>query len=64
MLAKDYFFTHDLKEGDLVVITNVGAYNLTFSNRFPYILPNIILVKGTDAINIFNPSENHDFSIN
>ncbi|MBY9011625.1 MAG: hypothetical protein KGD70_04575, partial [Candidatus Lokiarchaeota archaeon] len=37
VLAKDYFFTLDLKEGDLVVITNVGAYNLTFSNRFPYV---------------------------
>jgi diaminopimelate decarboxylase len=64
VLAKDYFFTLDLKEGDLVVITNVGAYNLTFSNRFPYILPNIILVKDSDATNIFNPSINHDFSIN
>lgn len=64
VLAKDYFFTHDLKEGDLVVITNAGAYNLTFSNRFPYVLPNIILIKDTNAINIFNPSVNHDFSIN
>jgi diaminopimelate decarboxylase len=64
VLAKDYFFTNDLKEGDLVVITNVGAYNLTFSNRFPYLLPNIILVKDKTVINIFNPSVNHDFSIN
>ncbi len=64
VLAKDYFFTHDLKEGDMVVITNAGAYNLTFSNRFPYILPNIILVTDTNAKNIFNPSVNHDFSIN
>lgn len=64
VLAKDYFFTRDLEEGDLVAITNVGAYNLTFSNRFPYILPNIILVKGKSVSIIFNHSENHDFSIN
>jgi diaminopimelate decarboxylase len=63
VLAKDYFFTHDLKEGDLVVITNVGAYNLTFSNRFPYPLPNIILIKDKCATNIFNPSKERDFSI-
>jgi diaminopimelate decarboxylase len=64
VLAKDYFFTNDLEEGDFVIITNVGAYNLTFSNRFPYLLPNIILVKDKTATNIFNPSVNHDFSIN
>jgi diaminopimelate decarboxylase len=64
VLAKDYFFINELREEDIVVITNVGAYNLTFSNRFPYILPNIILVKDKSATNIFNPSIDHDFSIN
>jgi len=64
VLAKDYFFTKDLKEEDLVVITNIGAYNLTFSNRFPYLLPNIILVKDQTVTNIFNPSKDRDFSIN
>ena len=64
VLAKNYFFTDDLKEGDKVIITNIGAYNLTFSNRFPYPLPNIILVKDKVVTNIFNPSLNHDFSIN
>jgi len=64
VLAKDYFFTDDLEEGDFVIITNVGAYNLTFSNRFPYLLPNIILIKDKTATNIFNPSVNRDFSIN
>jgi len=64
VLAKDYFFTSDLKEGDIVIVTNVGAYNLTFSNRFPYLLPNIILVKDKSILNIFNPSIDHDFSIN
>ena len=64
VLAKDYFFTSDLKEGDIVIVTNVGAYNLTFSNRFPYLLPNIILVKDKNVTNIFNPLVNCDFSIN
>jgi len=64
VLVKDYFFTYDLKEGDIVVVTNVGAYNLTFSNRFPYLLPNIILVKNKTATNIFDPLLNCDFSIN
>lgn len=64
VLAKDYFFTNSLKEEDLVIITNVGAYNLTFSNRFPYLLPNIILVKDKAVTIIFNPSVNRDFSIN
>ena len=64
VLAKDYFFTNNLKEGDIVVVTNIGAYNLTFSNRFPYLLPNIILVKNKTATNIFNPLVNCDFSIN
>ena len=63
VLAKDYFFTNDLKEGDFVIVTNVGAYNLTFSNRFPYLLPNIILVKDKTVTNIFNPLVNYDFSI-
>jgi diaminopimelate decarboxylase len=64
VLAKDYFFTSDLKEGDIVIVTNVGAYNLTFSNRFPYLLPNIILVKDKTITNIFDPLVNCDFSIN
>ena len=64
VLAKNYFFTNNLEEGDFVIITNIGAYNLTFSNRFPYLLPNIILVKDKTATNIFNPSVNRDFSIN
>jgi len=63
VLVKDYFFTSDLKEGDIVIVTNVGAYNLTFSNRFPYLLPNIILVKDKTVTNIFDPLVNCDFSI-
>ncbi|MHA1457335.1 MAG: diaminopimelate decarboxylase family protein [Promethearchaeota archaeon] len=46
ILVKDYFFTQSLDEGDIIIITNVGAYTLTFSNRFPYSLPPIFLVSG------------------
>lgn len=63
VLAKDYFFTEKLNEGDKVIVTNVGAYTLTFSNRFPYSLPNIFLVKDNDIKQIFTPSIDHDFSI-
>jgi diaminopimelate decarboxylase len=63
VLAKDYFFTEKLNEGDKVIITNAGAYTLTFSNRFPYSLPNIFLVKDNKITQIFSPSLNHDFSL-
>ena len=63
VLVKNYFFTEKLKEGDNVLVTNVGAYALTFSNRFPYSLPNIFLVKDTDIQKIFTPSIDHDISI-
>jgi len=63
ILVKDYFFTQALEEGDIVIITNVGAYTLTFSNRFPYSLPPIFLVSGTNAKKIFDPTIDHDFSL-
>jgi diaminopimelate decarboxylase len=63
VLAKDYFFTKDLIEEDIVMVTNIGAYNLTFSNRFPYSLPALILVTNENFMKIFDPSTDHDFSI-
>ncbi|MBY9020904.1 MAG: alanine racemase [Candidatus Lokiarchaeota archaeon] len=64
ILAKDYFFTEEVKEGDLVMITNIGAYCLTFSNRFPYLLPEIYLLENRKVTQIFDPLVNHDFSLN
>lgn len=63
VLAKNYFFTKEIKKGDLVLITNVGAYTLTFSNRFPYGLPNIFLITEKSIKQIFNTTRDHDFSI-
>ncbi|MFX1345377.1 MAG: diaminopimelate decarboxylase family protein [Promethearchaeota archaeon] len=64
VLAKNYFFTQDLREDDNVLVTNTGAYCLTFSNRFPYPLPIIILVNGDRITKIFDPDLNKDFSLN
>ncbi|MFX1418644.1 MAG: diaminopimelate decarboxylase family protein [Promethearchaeota archaeon] len=63
VLAKDYFFTESLKEGDIVIVTNTGAYCLTFSNRFPYSLPKILLINETRVNHLFDPQINGDFSI-
>jgi diaminopimelate decarboxylase len=63
VLAKDYFFTENIQEGDNILVTNVGAYALTFSNRFPYALPDIFLVKDNSLKHIFSPTLNHDFSL-
>ncbi|MFX1490342.1 MAG: diaminopimelate decarboxylase family protein [Promethearchaeota archaeon] len=64
VLAKDYFFTHDLHENDIVLVTNTGAYCLTFSNRFPYALPVIVLIEGNTIKTIFDPDYDKDFSLN
>jgi len=63
VLAKNYYFTKQIKEGDIVLITNVGAYCLTFSNRFPYPLPNIFLVKKDEIKKIYDYKINEDFSL-
>jgi diaminopimelate decarboxylase len=63
VLVKDYFFTKELKEGDIVMVVNVGAYCLTFSNRFPYSLPNIFLIKGENIQKIFDQDIQGDFFI-
>ena len=63
VLVKDYFFTNRINEGDLVLITNVGAYTLTFSNRFPYALPPIYKINDSELVKIFDPQIDRDFSI-
>lgn len=64
VLVKDYFFTESLLEGDKVLVTNTGAYCLTFSNRFPYILPKILLINKKSLNKVFDPDVDGDFSLN
>ena len=63
VLAKNYYFTEKMKEGDVVLITNVGAYCLTFSNSFPYPLPNIFLIKRDEIKKIYDNNLRQDFSL-
>jgi diaminopimelate decarboxylase len=63
VLAKNYFMTKKIDKGDLILVTNVGAYTLTFSNRFPYRLPCIFLVKDKDKKKIFDPEIDIDISL-
>jgi hypothetical protein len=63
VLAKNYFFTQNLREEDNVLVMNTGAYCLTFSNRFPYTLPIILVIEGDTIKKIFDPITDNDFSI-
>jgi diaminopimelate decarboxylase len=63
VLAKNYFFTQSLREEDNVLVMNTGAYCLTFSNRFPYALPIILVIEGDTIKKIFDPITDNDFSI-
>ena len=63
VLSKNYFFTKRVENGDKILITNVAAYCLTFSNRFPYKLPPIYLIKNERIKKIFNPHKDVDFSL-
>lgn len=63
VLAKNYYFTENIDVGDIIMVNNVGAYSLTFSNRFPYELPPIYLIRGATITKIFDPARDHDFSI-
>jgi diaminopimelate decarboxylase len=63
VFVKDYFFTEKLTKGDKIMITNVGAYCLTFSNRFPYSLPHILMITDNTFKRIFDPLIEHDISL-
>jgi diaminopimelate decarboxylase len=61
ILIKKYNFTPSIAAGDYVLIANVGAYALTFSNRFPYARPYILLLDNEDIKILYKTEETLDF---
>jgi diaminopimelate decarboxylase len=59
ILLKNYNFPPHVATGDRVLIANVGAYALTFSTRFPYPFPLILIING-DQINVLHHREDGD----
>ena len=64
ILAKNYNFESDSQEGDRVVISGVGAYTLTFSNRFPYAFPSIIVSEKGEFRIFRGRGDSRDIAIN
>ncbi len=63
ILVKNYNFTPSIQTGDYILIANVGAYALTWSIRFPYPNPSIILIESDQIKEIHNQNSPNDFSI-
>jgi len=63
ILVKNYNFTPSIQTGDYILIANVGAYALSWSTRFPYPNPSLILI-GSEQTNEFHSRNTpNDFSI-
>ena len=63
ILVKNYNFTPSIQTGDYILIANVGAYALSWSIRFPYPNPSIILIGSDQIKEIHNRNSPNDFSI-
>jgi diaminopimelate decarboxylase len=63
ILVKNYNFTPSIQTRDYILIANVGAYALTWSIRFPYPNPSIILIESDQIKEIHNRNSPNDFSI-
>ena len=63
ILVKNYNFTPSIQTGDNILIANVGAYALSWSIRFPYPNPSIILIESDQIKEIHNRNSPNDFSI-
>ncbi len=62
VLAKNYFFTQKVDNGDIVAILNAGAYTITFSNRFPFPFPPIIWIIDEQIIPLTKRGQVPDIS--
>ncbi len=63
IIVKNYNFSPSIHVGDHVLISNVGAYALTFSSRFPYPLPEIVFLDGDQLKFMKNQENPQDFSL-
>jgi len=52
IIAKNYNFTPHINIGDNILAINCGAYSHTFSIRFPYKTPDIIIIDGDNFYKI------------
>ncbi|MHA1369763.1 MAG: diaminopimelate decarboxylase family protein, partial [Promethearchaeota archaeon] len=46
VLGKKIHFSSKIKEDEHIIITNCGAYSLTFSRRFSFKLPKYVMIEG------------------
>jgi diaminopimelate decarboxylase len=63
ILIKNYNFIPSVKPNDHIVIANVGAYALTFSTRFPYPIPTILLIESEQVRMIFQRESEGDITL-
>ncbi|TFH27549.1 MAG: hypothetical protein E4G98_06060 [Promethearchaeota archaeon] len=63
ILIKNYNFTEKVERGDIIIIANVGAYALTWSTRFPYSKPSILILDGKKIHVYHDRTSSHDFSL-
>ena len=64
LLAKNYNFEADSDVNDRVIISGVGAYTLTFSNRFPYAFPAIIFYENGEFHEYRSRGDSRDIALN
>jgi len=63
VIIKNFNFSEDNKTGNHVLIANVGAYALTFSTRFPYPIPTILLLSEDSIKILYNSGDPSDISL-
>ncbi|MHA1611276.1 MAG: hypothetical protein ACTSVZ_10915 [Promethearchaeota archaeon] len=63
ILIKNYNFTEKVERGDIIIIANVGAYALTWSTRFPYAKPTILVLDGKNIQVFHDRKSSNDFSL-
>ncbi|HUX99900.1 MAG TPA: hypothetical protein VMV49_10120 [Candidatus Deferrimicrobium sp.] len=55
VLAKHYPFLKNIRKDDYIAIFNAGAYTISWSTRFSYPFPPMVLINGTQMTPIYLP---------